>query len=134
MKNHNKIKSIKLLLLYSKKVFFSLNTFYLYLITFIMSTFYLYFVTFYYNTFTFYLVTFKKYNFPSPASQCIKLNKLVNSTVSLTTSGGATGGPAGHWPTQFSVWPTQFFGSLSFLAHTLFMFGSPSFCGQRMCY
>ena len=23
------------------------------------------------------------------------------------TSDGATGGPAGHWPTQFCVWPTQ---------------------------
>ena len=38
-----------------------------------------------------------------------------------------SGGPAGHWPTQFSVWPTKFISPLSFLAHPFFVFGPPSF-------
>ena len=45
----------------------------------------------------------------------------------LQISGGAAGGPAGHWPTQFSVWPTQFIGLSSFLAHPFFVLGPPSF-------
>ena len=28
----------------------------------------------------------------------------------IETSGGAMSGPAGHWLTQFSVWPNQFIG------------------------
>ena len=35
-------------------------------------------------------------------------------------NGGAMGRPAKHWPSQISVWPSQFIGPPSLLAHQNF--------------
>ena len=43
----------------------------------------------------------------------------------VTVSGSATGGPVEQWPTQFSVWPTQFIGLPRFMVQPLFVFGPP---------
>ena len=51
---------------------------------------------------------------------------------SASGSGGATGGPTGHWPTYLSVWLTQFIGPKKCLVNKLsepnfFVFGQPIF-------
>ena len=38
----------------------------------------------------------------------IRVDVSFNILVTIDCSGGPTVGPAGHWPTQFSIWPTQF--------------------------
>ena len=52
----------------------------------------------------------------------LEVDETISSSISkIISSGGATGGPARHWPTQFSVWSTQFIGPIKIFGPLIFL-------------